>query len=376
MAESHARVMPSALHLTVNCAFSLQAQEQVPPTPETDDEAEGSAAHFVAHKVASRARTFTLGEKFEHGGRTWEIDDEMLDGATLYARECSIAGRFEDPVSIPDVHPTLCYGTPDFWQAFMLEVLRCLKVVDYKYGYRFVEVFEHYQLIAYAAGVARLLNLPADFPVRLMIVQPRAYGVGGPVREWTLTVAELYEYCAKVIAPKVEESLGPNPTATTGAHCLDCKARHACQTYRYATANLVDFSKRGVVEHLNPQQMGQELRVLRDAIKRLEGRYDGLHAQAENLGRAGANIPFWQMEQKEGRRAWLDNAPVPTVAGLGDLLGVNLRKPEALITPTQAIGAGIDETIIQQYSHRPKGALKLVPINTTATRKKLGAKKV
>lgn len=370
----HARVMPSALPLTVNCAFSLQAQEQVPPAPETDDEAEGSAAHFIGHKVASRARTFTLGEKFEHGGKTWELDDEMLDGAILYAKECSPAGRFEDPVAIPDVHPTLCWGTPDFWQ--VIAAMGYLKVIDYKYGYRFIEVYEHYQLIAYALGVARLLNLAADFPVLLMIVQPRAYGVGGPVREWKTTVGELYEYAVKLIAPKAAEALGPNPTATTGAHCIDCKARHACQTYRYATANLVDFSKRGVVEHLNAQQMGQELRVLRDAIKRLEGRYDGLHAQAENLARAGNNIPFWQMEQKEGRRAWLDNAPVPTVVGLGELLGINLRKPETLITPTQAISAGIDESIVEQYSHRPKGALKLVPINTTAARKKLGVKKV
>ncbi len=374
---SHARVMPSALHLTVNCAFSLTAQESVPPAPETDAEAEGSAAHWVAHKIASRSRTFTLGEKFEHGGRTWEINDEMLDGAALYAGEAQhhSTARFEVPIEIPDIHPTLCWGTPDYWRAIVEIFLKLLKVIDYKYGYRFVEVFEHYQLIGYAAGIARLLNLPLDFPVMLVIVQPRAYG-GPPVREWSLTVAELYDYCAKIIAPKVAEALDPHPTATTGAHCLDCKARHACQTYRYATANLVDFSQRGVVEHLTADQMGQELRVLREAIERLEGRYDGLHAQAENLGRAGHNIPFWQMEQKEGRRAWLDNAPVPTVVGLGDLLGVNLRKPEALITPTQAINAGIDESIVEQYSHRPKGALKLVPVNLKTTRKKLGVKSI
>lgn len=373
MPDTHARVMPSALHLTVNCAFSLPAQEQVPPTPETDEQAEGNAAHFVAHKIASRARTFTLGEKFEHGGKTWEIDDEMLDGAVLYARECSPAGRFEDPITIPDIHPTECWGTPDFWQ--MLSV-GWLKVVDYKYGHRWIEVFEHYQLIAYAAGVARRLNLALDFPVKLVIVQPRAYGAGGQVREWPLTVAELYAYCAQIIAPKVAESLGPNPTATTGQHCLDCKARHACEVLRYATSSIVDFSKTGTVGHLAPEQMGQELRILRGAIKRLEARYTGLHAQAENLARVGNNIPFWQMEQATGRRKWLDDAPVATVASMGDLLGLNLRKPEALITPTQAIDKGIDESIIGQYSHRPKGALKLVPLDVTTTRKKLGVKKV
>lgn len=371
---SHARVMPSALHLTVNCAFSLTAQEQVPPTPESDEEAEGNAAHFVAHKIASRARTFTLGEKFEYRGRTWEVTDDMLDGATLYARECSPAGRFENPVSIPDIHPTLCFGTPDFWQ--VISVLGFLKVVDYKFGYRWVEVYEHYQLIAYALGVARLLNLPADFPVTLVIVQPRAYGPGGQVREWKTTVEELYEYAVNLITPKVSEALGPNPTATTGKHCFDCKARHACTVYRYETASLVDFSMRGSVETLSPEQMGQEMRVLKNAIKRLEGRFEGLHAQSENLAKAGANIPFWKLEQSVGRLKWNDDAPVSTVAGLGDLLGFNLRKPETLITPTQAKDKGIDEAIILQYASRPKGTLKLVPVDIKSTRKKLGVKSI
>lgn len=374
---SHARVMPSALHLTVNCAFSLTAQEQVPPTPETDEEAEGSAAHFVAHKIASRARTFTVGETFEHDGKTWEVTDEMLDGALLYAGEAQYHtdARFEDAVTIRDIHAVACWGTPDYWRVITEHFLKLLKVVDYKYGHRYIEVYENYQLIAYASGVARFLNLPLDFPAMLVIVQPRAYG-SPAVREWSLTVGELYDYCDKVIAPKVVESLAPNPTATPGTHCIDCKARHACEAYRYTTANLVDFSRRGVVEHLNSQQMGQELLVLRQAIKRLEGRYEGLHAQAENLARAGNNIPFWQMEQKEGRQIWMYDTSVSTVVGLGDMLGVNLRKPEALVTPIQARSAGINEDILKHYSYRPKGAFKLVPVNTTIARKKLGVKKV
>lgn len=374
---SHARVMPSALHLTVNCAFSLTAQEQVPPTPKTEEQAKGDAEHWLGYKLASKAQTFTPGEKFQHGGKEWEVTDEMLDGALLYAGEAQFhtTARYEIAVDIPDVHPTLCWGTPDYWRAIIESFLKLLKVIDFKSGHRYVSVYESYQLIAYAAGVARLLNLPLDFPVMLVIVQPKSYG-SPPVQEWSLTVGELYDYCAKIIAPKVAEALGPNPTATTGRHCTDCTARHACEAYRYTNANLVDFSKRGVVEHLTAQQMGQELRVLKEAIKRLEGRYDGLHAQAENLARAGNNIPFWELKSGEGRLKWLENASVQTVSSMGDLLGVELRKPVELITPTQAKTKGIDESIILEYAARPKGALKLVPIDTTATRKKLGVKSV
>lgn len=374
---SHARVMPSKLHLTVPCPGSLQLQEQVEArgdlTPATEEQAEGELGHLVAlkHSLGS-GHEWPVGRKVKVSGHEFEIDDDMVDGAALYADEAQPGGRFEEAVSIPDVHPTQCYGTPDYWRAIIEVYLRLLKVIDYKYGHRYVEVFEHYQLIAYAAGVARLLNLPLDFPVMLVIVQPRNY-THGNVREWKTTVGEIYRLCAEVIAPRVELALSPNPPTMTGRHCLDCQARHVCKTLQTADANLVDYSGTAEVRDMPDAAVGAELRILKEAIKRLEARYTGLYEHASNLARTGHSIAHWGMQPGQARLKWKDDVTPEKVAAMGDLYGLELRKPLAVKTPTQCIAAGVDKSIIDgDYAHRPPGAMRLVPDDTVRTRKIFG----
>ena len=363
--------MPSKLHLTVPCPGSLQLQEQVPPTPPTEDQAEGELAHTVALKYANGAgEHWPVGRKVKVGSYNFEIDDDMVDGAVIYSDEAQPGGRFEESVAIPDVHPE-CSGTPDYWRAIVETFLKLLKVIDYKYGHRYVEVFEHYQLIAYTAGVARFLNLPADFPVMLVIVQPRNY-THGPVREWKTTVGEIMRICHEVIYPKVVLALGPNPPTATGRHCLDCAARHACKTLQMETASIVDFSATAEVHEMPTAAVGQELRILKEAIKRLEARYTGLYEQASNMARSGQLVNFWQLQPGQGRLDWMDNTNVDQVGTIGDLMGVQLRKPVKLITPRQAIKAGIDESVIMKYADRPPGAMRLVQDDTTRTRKIFG----
>lgn len=369
---AHARVMPSALHLTVPCPGSLQLQERVPPSPPTREQAEGEAGHLVARKHgAGEGAMWGLGRKFETAGLPWEVDSDMIDGALIYAGEVTAAGRFEDPVNIPDVHPTNCWGTPDFWYYSSHNILR---VVDYKYGHRYVEVFRHYQLIAYAAGVARFLNLPAETVVVLVIVQPRNYSHGA-VRRWETTVGEVIEICHRDIFPAVNKALGPNPPTKTGRHCLDCRARHACATLQRADESIVDFSETAELAVMPNESVGAELRILAEAIKLLEARYTGLYEQASNIARSGVPVRWWQMESGHGKYTWLPDTTVEQITAMGDLLGVNVRQPPKLLTPTQAVKNGIDEGIISQYAHRPRGALRLVQDDTTAFRKIFGANK-
>jgi hypothetical protein len=328
---SHARVMPSKLDLTVRCPGSLQLQEQAAakgsPPVETFEQAEGTGAHTVALKHASGAGAeWPLGRKFVIGRHPLEVDDDMIDGAELYKGEAQCNGRFEDPVSIPDVHPTLCFGTPDWWRVLMPgngganqaglvweAVQRELKIIDYKYGHRYVEVIECYQLIGYAAGVIRHVNLPTDFPVVLVIVQPRSYSGEGPIREWRTTAGEIIRLCHEVIYPKVMLALGENPPTVTGRHCADCAARHLCRTYQQTTESLVDFSGTAEVHEPNEQTIGQELRLLKEAIKRLEGRYTGLYEHASSLAKTGGRIAHWGLEDSKGKLGWLQNTTVEEV---------------------------------------------------------------
>lgn len=388
--SAHAEIAPSGLHLTVPCPGSVKMQKLAPKAADTDEELEGQAAHIVAMGVASRKWEPKVGDKFMHANRTWEIDDDMLDGAVMYAGEAQFLGngQFEEPVSAKHVIPE-CWGTPDYWRLIphTLEELAiasegyklagAVKVVDYKYGHRHVEIFENPQLVAYALGVQERLQLSWQTPVCLSIVQPRAFHHEGPVREWRtldnrpLTLVDMYHYAVRVIVPAVQEALSDNPRTVAGPHCVDCRARGICPTYRKDIANVLQYVGTAQLDNMTPQAVGVELRLVKWAIKMLEGRYDGLRAHAEASINAGVQIPYWRFSPVAGRLTWKSENSKDDIAAVGDMLGVELRKPMALITPTQAKKL-IDESTVNMYADRPSGGMKLIPDDEAQFRKAFG----
>lgn len=391
---SHARVAPSALVLTMACEGSLQLQEQVPQCPQTEEQAEGDAAHVVAMAHGKGLEgAWVVGAKFENKGREWTITKDMFEGAQLYAR--AIGGmhghlRLEDAVRISRIHPTECWGTPDAWRFFpggsyeplpydpWTSLLPVVRVGDYKFGHRYVELFESAQLIPYGLGVIERLNL-SDLEVilELIIVQPRCFSAE-PVRVWRVRASDLRAFI-NIMVGKVEAALGPDPKTTTGSHCLDCTARHLCQTLRYGSTHIVTYAGSAEPTPLDYVSMGQELRILEDAAKQLEARRTGLKAQVEAHVRAGNAVPLWSLKPGRSNRIYNEDVTPQHMAAVCDILGVNIRKPLEVMTPTQAITAGIDESTMDEYSHRPPAALHLKPDDSVEIRKiflGLGGKRI
>lgn len=376
--SAHALIAPSSMALTVACSASVQLQNKVPPMPQTEEEAEGHAWHWLALQFArGRDPAFPLGAKFEHGGHTWEVDAEMHSGAALWARQWPRSAYLETPVNCSAIHEEHCSGTPDgfefvpFGTGPMNKPL--LRIGDFKGGFRHVEVFENPQLLSYYVGALEFFGLSdADLIVEFFIVQPRSYTHEGPVRTWRIPAIDL-RALVNIMNSAAHAALAPKPVATTGRHCLDCKARHACRTLQYTTANLVDFSGTGELSPLDPSSMGQELRIVEEAIKRLEARRSGMAPQVEALLRAGELVPHYELGPGQSRRQWLAQYGAEDIAAVGDMLGVGLRKTLAVLTPTQAIAAGIDESVISLYAERAKPSLKLQRTSNIAARKALGA---
>ena len=375
----HAPIAISGLALTVACHASVQLQAAVPAVPETDEEAEGTAGHLVAAWAAA-GRLLDVGTKFDSKGRTWDVTVDMHNGARIWAETVTRGTkgtlRLEDGVRASAIHPEHCWGTPDAWEYFPQgtgpQGAPVLRVADYKFGHRFVDVFENWQLVGYAVGVMERLELRDEgLILELIACQPRAYRPGeSAVRVWRVPAVEI-RALVNIAMTAAHAALAPNPTATTGNHCLDCKARHACKAMRYSTASIVDFSMTAELLRLDPVSMGQELRILRAAMRRLEARETGLAAQVEATIRAGERVPFFSMEPKQSRQVWLDDAGIEERVNLGLSVGVDIRKPPETFTPRQAIDAGIDERIIALYSHRPPGAMTLKEDDPKATRKAL-----
>lgn len=411
--STHAKIAPSALALTVACAASVGLQVSVIPLPPTDEELEGTAAHWIALQYAAGyARNWPVGAKFKSGGRDWEVDLDMVTGATMYA--VAVGGphtnlRLESAVRASRIHPLHCWGTPDAWRYFLDarealttvftetagEVprdfpldryhegkLKLVRVADYKFGHRFIEVFGCYQLIAYAAGVMEHLEIdPHDenLWLELILVQPRCYHREGPVRRWIVAARDIQAYVNHA-ASAAREALGEGamlqdgkPRATTNDSCIDCKARHVCKTLQYADGALIEFSGAAELVELPPEAMGKELAMVEDAIERLKARKTGLAARAEAYIRAGVPVAFYHLEPGESRLMYKDDVDVDEFVGFGDLVGVNVRKnqtkKEMLVTPTQAVQLGIDPGAMKSYAHRPPASLKLARDNSITASK-------
>jgi hypothetical protein len=379
MAGAHARIAPSGLALTVACHASVQLQEAAGEQPETDEEAEGTAADLVAQAYAA-GDPWPIGHKFESSGRQWAVDVDMVNGAKLFVETLRGEGgdvRLHDGVRCSAIHETDCWGTPDGWRFFPRgtgpQQTPVLRAVEYKYGFRYVEVFECWQLIAYAVGVIERLQLDdQNLILELVVVQPRSYTIEGKVRTWRVSATDI-RALVNIAEHAAHEALKPNPTATTGAHCIDCKARHLCTTLQRSAANLVDYSAQADANELSADAMGSELHILDQAMQRLEARRTGLAIRAEAALRAGVQVPFYELKPGRSNLKWLETVKPEDIAALGDILGVTVRKPLEVFTPRQCIDAGIGEDLINNYASRPAAGLKLAPVSMTATRKMFGA---
>lgn len=381
-------IRPSALAITVACAGSVALQASVLPLPDTYEIAEGHAGHFIANRYAAGfGSQFPVNTKFQHGGQEWDVTLDMVTGALMFQR--AMGGlhndlRLEDPLACPEIHEQ-CHGTPDGWRFFPsytfepeliaqglpAHAIRLIRVGDYKYGHRYVEVYGMYQCIAYVTGVMSLLQLTDNDPylwVEIIVVQPRSYHPDGPVRAWRVKADQLRAWINHARAAATE-AVSAEPTARTNEHCMDCKASHVCRTLQTANYAAADFSGKAEVVKLPPEAIGQELAILDDAINRLEARRKGVAVHAETFLRNGERVSNYHMGPTGSRLKYREGVVPSAVIGLGDAIGVNLRYPhkpfDTVVTPTQAIELGVDASLMDAYAFRPSGGQKLTRDNHT-----------
>lgn len=366
---AHAPYAPSSMHITAHCAGWVKNASLLPPQPRTPEQLEGDAAHWVALTMAlwpnpEEPMTLLIGTDAPNGV---EVTDEMVDGGYLYLDALEgKPGIGESTVTIPRIHATKCWGSPDWWQ--WTAATKTLKIVDYKFGFKFVEVWGNWQLISYAAGLMEFLGLYDDEVIlELVIVQPRSYHRDGPIRTWKVSATKIRAQINILHSQVAEADTAENPTTKSGDHCLQCAARVGCTTYQKSIGTILDFE--GVAQPLlqTPGDIGRELRLVQDARERLKGRQTGLEAMAEQMMRQGQVVPFFSMEQSAGRLKWLDGVSVDEVEGMVQALvpGKTALKPAALITPTQtkALLPKAAKAVVDAYADRPPGAMKLVRDN-------------
>lgn len=325
----------------------------------TDD---GTAAHWLAAETWEHR--FQQEGTLAPNGRV--LTEEMFDGVDMYHNVLrawpNVVAVCEKYVPIPRILQGFG-GTPDAW-AYNPDT-KTLYIADFKFGYRFVEVWENLQLICYACGLIDLLGLDwNNTNIVFTIVQPRARHREGPVRHWNTTAATIAPFVVMLSAAASRPT-----TYTPNPGCFDCPGRHVCMAYQNAAMRAMEVSYGGgAVYELEPAALGAELRLLKDAAKKLEGRISGLEVQAESLLRKGTGVPGWRLAATFARETWRDGSESQLLTLAEKYYHVNVAKPPKLITPNQARKV-LPADIVAMYAHKPSTGVRLTKADPYEARK-------
>jgi hypothetical protein len=311
------------------------------------------------------------------------VTDEIWDGAMIYVRDvlelffeiwrgtgAKPLWGIEAKIQATYIHET-SFGTCDFflWDS----VNQCLYIWDFKFGFGFVDAFENWQLINYAAGIfsrPELAGCTGETQVELRVCQPRAFGHGWPTRHWRVSFSDLVEYINQLQAA-AKQALSPQPVTRSGSHCRYCKARHACRTAAEASRVVFEIVGPPVSADQTPEDLGRELEIVYRAMKAAEYRYEGLVAQVESLLQKNQRVPGWDLKSRYSKRDWQINTE--EIEMIGQSMGLELTKKTPL-TAKQAIDAGVPKDVVDTLTKYRPGKRYVQPSDNTEGRRLFGGK--
>ncbi len=359
---THAPLPPSSAARIVACAGSRKMAELY-PEEDTIDTQEGEAAHWAGAELI-RGEQVAVGQVAANGVT---LTAEMVEAAEDYASyiikrdRVPCQAHIEEHVASGALHPEN-YGTPDYWMYSKSD--HHLFIDDFKYGHGFVNEVCNWQLINYVALVARKLA-PWVFEddalkVTMTIHQPRSYHRRGPHRSVTVRLGELRPYFATLANAFVEAMKPDAPvTASDPDECLKCTGRVYCEAAIAAEYWGVDMAYDSTPLIMSPAALSKEYRTLLRAEKMIKARREGIAESIKSTIRRGTAVPFFGIAHSKGRTVWKPDAIEQGIVEIGQAYGAQVEKP-ALITPLQAIKAGIPEDVVKLYSDTPSGSAELV----------------
>lgn len=332
------------------------------PQEETIDTRQGHAAHWAGAQLL-KGYAVKVGDVADNGEL---LNVEMLDAAQGYAdhigrRDAGKVGwRFiEEQLRNEAINPQN-YGTPDYWAYD--DAREHIFVDDFKFGHGFVSEIRNYQLINYVALAAAEIGLEADdsLNVTMTIHQPRNYHWRGPVRSWSCTLGDLRYPILELSAAFTMAMADDAPTiARDPEACRNCSARLHCEANLMASGPAIDLAYRSTPLRLSNAAMRKEYRDLVAAEKMIKARREGIEQSITSTIQRGGIVPGFSLIHKKGRPTWRDDAASQGLIDVAQAMNVKIEKP-GLITPLQAVKAGLPEDVVKLYSHTPGGAAELV----------------
>ncbi len=354
--NDHAVLAPSSASRIVKCTGSRKLASLYPQDA-TIDTQEGEASHWAAAMMLQGA-TIAANMPAPNGVK---LNDEMIECAQMYVDHIRSRQLGDNPSYVEQLvkndalHPSDNYGTPDH----NVRAPMHLYVDDYKYGHKYIDVFENWQLMNYVALILHDMGVDgqADQSMRvtMTIVQPRCYHRDGPIRTWSVMASELRPYF-NIMRNKFDEAMRDDAPCTVNDECEFCPGKYGCEALIASSSNARAHAYSSSPIAMTPAATGLELKLLRRAREHIEARISGLEEQAESMLRRGINVPWFQMGHGEGAVIW--TVPDATIIDLAKMSLVDISKTKAL-TPIQSKKL-LPAEFVAAFSRSIPGKAKLV----------------
>ena len=305
----------------MSCPGSVKLCKGIPKTTSVYAE-EGTAAHELAEMCIKQNRdAIEFIDRTVHG---FVVDEAMAEHVQVYVdwvrqlQKDHPTGRLviEQRVDLSALKPAApMFGTNDAGMVAPDDGI--LIVGDLKYGAGVaVEAYQNAQGLYYLLGSLLALT-PAERGrikrCRIVIIQPRAYHVDGPIRTYDLGIDELIAW-AKKLLKAVEETLQPNAALNSGSHCKFCAAAGVCPALARTALSLAQSEFDDVVDietairnpvlpvtaELTPDQIGQIL----ERADVFEGWISSVRAHALARLERGEPVPGYKLVAKRATRDW------------------------------------------------------------------------
>lgn len=277
----HSSLGASSAERWMNCPGSTALIEafQLPETDEPEYRKQGISGHAAAADCLTRDI-----DAWEIVGDTYEdyiISSEMGEAVQMYLDRVrpSIgggpsAGRYhgehffvEAKLAAPGIHEKM-FGTVDFGalvrghQPEGSTTDGFLDITDLKMGQGItVEAYDNPQMKYYAFMLihTKFKELADDFPIRLSIVQPRAFHPDGPIREWWTTVGYIKAW---VVADLLPAMYSTDRDLQAGEWCRFCPAKLTCPLVRSLFLAASSYDPNEVVE-VGDEALGQTYKLVK-----------------------------------------------------------------------------------------------------------------
>lgn len=316
------------------------------------------AGHFRARDAAF--------QYLVNGRHIIDADDDMKRGAEIAQ---SVVSKWPQRSATGKDFRCVITGEHLRPLAFYIDApSRTLYLLEYDYGHARISARRDPLMMLQAN--AMLPDDRAGWTIKFFIVQPRCYMTFDDLTEdslhvskWTCTAEGGFEHHVSMLAAAWASVVERTGDLTSGEHCSGCFHREICPALARCTDQAVDVSEESLALDLSPEAIAHHLRTLRTAADRIKARLAGLESQASYAIRNGGSIPGFTLTSSRGRQVWsLDDNSVIAVA---DAYGVSVAKP-SLITPKQAVKAGLPEDLVASMSEVKTGDLVLKETNPSA----------